>query len=135
MAFIISFGVLGESYAATNQGAISGILNAAIDPSTIPTTVSPGSVSGVVCSIRLLMCGKLELVIVSTAIFMMGLLIMAKKLKWPYAIVMITAIVIFIRPQALVDVILSDFMGIHIEPLAWFAHICTCTLVNQIPWF
>lgn len=133
LVIFAGFFVASRAYAMEN--AMSGIINAAIDPSTIPTTLAPGSISAVLCSIRLLFCGKVEYVVISTAIFLLGIAIINKKIRWPYAILIITCIVILAKPQVVVKMILEDFMGITIAPLGWFADICTCTLVNQIPWF
>ena len=123
-----------ELHAQIPQQAIAGILNAAMDPSSIPTTLIPGSFSAVLCSIRLIVCGKLAVAIVATALFLLGMLIMTKKIRWPYAILIISMIILFLAPQNLVKVILVDFMGLNVAPLGLFGSVCTCTIVNQIPW-
>ncbi len=117
------------------QNMIATTYNVFKDPTSAPTELMPGSVAAVVCSIRLMFCGKVELVIVATAIFLLGLMMLTRKLRWPYALLIIVCIIIFINPELLIKTILSDFMGLNIEPLGWFAQVCTCKYINKIPWF
>jgi type IV secretory pathway VirB2 component (pilin) len=116
---------------------VKTVVQAVLDPTSIPQAVAPGSVWGVVCSIRLFVCGKVAVVIIAIAVFTLGMLIIAKKLRWPYAIMMVGFISIFAAPEFLVGNILrGGFFGLEIpvlsDALALFAHLCTCTVLDAL---
>lgn len=47
------------------------------------------------CEIRRFFCGKVKTVLIATAIFIMGMLILAGKAKWNHALIMVIGIIIF----------------------------------------
>lgn len=120
-------------------GTFTDIAASVMNPSTIPMNFFDGTVAAVICTIRLQLCGKVELVIVATAIVILGFLILANKMSWTYALLISICIILFIHPEILVVPILRIFMGFDIpvvsDGLAVFGRICTCKYVNMVPWF
>jgi hypothetical protein len=108
------------------------VIGGAINPETIPATLAKGSISALLCGFRLLLCGQVAIVIIATAIFVMGMMIMNRKLSWQYAILMISFIVLFTMPEVLVGMISHlDIFGLDL-PLHFFSDVCTCKLAATV---
>jgi type IV secretory pathway VirB2 component (pilin) len=108
------------------------VIGGAINPETIPATLLKGSMSALLCGFRMLLCGQVALVIVATSIFVLGLMIMNRKLKWEYGILMITFIVLFTQPEAVVGAISHlDIFGFDLN-LSFFSNVCTCKLAEKV---
>ncbi len=125
--------VLGFSIAAkANIGdfvntpdSIEGLLN------NVPwaSTLLPGSIGALLCDIRKLFCpGPLITTIAATAIFVLGLMVINQKLKWPYAILIIGFILILANPRPLAHHLVSNaFFGINLGGgFGNFLDICVC---------
>ena len=109
---------------AVVSGAISGALNT----NTIPSSLMPGSMAALLCGFRWLFCGQVLLVIVATAVFVMGLLLMSQKLTWQYALLIIVFTSMLTMPEKLVIVVVhsGEFFGLNLDFLDVFAKVCTC---------
>ncbi len=87
----------------------------------------PGSAGALACDfLRQIKCGGIPVIIVTVAIFTLGMLTLMQKMKPMYAILIASFIALFLYADQLVRLIMDDFLGSG-GWLGWLATGCVCT--------
>ncbi len=76
------------------------------------TTFFPESIAAFICDIRRLFCGNVSLVIISTAIFLSGILILNRRMTWTWGIIIVLAATALVNAESLVGYILENSFNI-----------------------
>ncbi len=141
LVVLAGMGFAEPVYAVSMQDVVGGAVKGAINPNTIVSSMAPGSMGALLCSFRWEFCGKVTLVIVATAIFMIGLMTMTRKITWPYVILILSFTMILIKPEALViavvdganvfNLLRDDEDKKSMRAMSLFARVCTCKMYEK----
>jgi type IV secretory pathway VirB2 component (pilin) len=105
-------------------------INNLVNSAPVYSTVLPGSAFALACDFKRQFCGRLTLVIVTVAIFTIGILTLMQKIKPYYAILIVAMIIIMLNAPQLIALImgyLEILPGVK-APLGWMAtKTCWCT--------
>ncbi len=103
LAGIFMNGMPGDAFAQTGSGT-SAPYNALYTVLSQPgVELHPGMTKTEfkICQIRRIFCGKMAVVTVAFAIFLMGIMLMDNKLSWPLLLIIIVGIVVFVSADKL----------------------------------
>jgi type IV secretory pathway VirB2 component (pilin) len=98
-----------------------------------------------ICLVRQLFCGGVAVVIVAVSIFIMGVLIIVKKLHWTTAMIIITGLVIFYNADTVLQMIgnthastitfsVNDTDVVTMSSFARTNPLCKCDCTKEITW-
>ena len=104
-----------------NQGL--ALLDGAIDGIPWYSMLFPGSMAAILCDIRRFLSGEVTMVIVATAIFIIGLMVLTNRINWGYIVLVIICSFILTNPEYLTRAIMGPVFG-------QLTRLCLCVDLN-----